>query len=328
MIDLQLNVVRDASFGVANRQVAATKSRAFARLDARRANSGRRLVVGDLGQFQAFELFAFGASQRGGAGSGLVAGDEIFEVSPLGENIFVRALLVHAFFLLEFQKGIDLAGKRGQFPPREIERMATGGAEKRPVVRHDQTGAAMTLQKVFEQNLRAQVEKVRRFVEQQEIRLVQQQRRQFHARLPAAGELGDGAFEVGALEFKLPRDFSAFPVGLAAVACQELQNGFAGKKRIVLPQIAEAQARMADDFSAVEFFFAEKNAEQCTFSGPITADEPDLDVVAQGGVSIVEKDLIAVAFAGFCDLEQRRHRECDLGTKTNFSTQPTRRIER
>ncbi len=43
-------------------------------------------------------------------------------------------------------------------------------------------------QKVLEQNLRAQVEKVRRLVEQQQVGLVQQQGSQLHARLPPAGE--------------------------------------------------------------------------------------------------------------------------------------------
>ena len=72
----------------------------------------------------------------------------------------------------------------------------------------------MTLQEVLQQNLRAQVEKVRRLVEQQQVRLVQQQGRQLHARLPAAGELGDRAVQVGPLQLELAGDLAAFPVGL------------------------------------------------------------------------------------------------------------------
>ncbi len=83
----------------------------------------------------------------------------------------------------------------------------------------------MTLQEVFQENLRSQVEKVRRLVEQQEIRLVQQQRRELHARLPTAGELGDGTFEVGPLQLELPGDFATFPVGLAAVAHEIIEGG-------------------------------------------------------------------------------------------------------
>ena len=302
VIDFQLDIGGDLPLGVADRQVPAAQRGAFARLDARRADPGRRLVAGDLRQFQAFELLALGFRQRGGAGAGLVPGDELLQVPPLGENGFVRAFLVLAFLALEFQKGIDLAGKGRQFAPGEIERVVAGGAEKRPIVGDDQTRRPVTLQEVFQENLGAQVEEVRRLVEQQEIRLVQQQRRQLHARLPASGELGDGAVQVGPFQLKLPGDFSAFPVGLTAVAHQKLESGLPGKKRIVLPQIAQSQAGMADDFAAVEFFLAEQDPEQRAFAGAVAADEPHLDIVAQGGLGVVEQHLIAVALAGFGDL--------------------------
>ena len=309
VIDLQLDVGGDLPLGVADRQIAAAQGRALARLDPRRADPGRRLVAGDLRQFQAFELLALRFRQRRGAGAGLVPGDEVFQVPPLGEDGLVRAFLVLAFLALEFQIGIDLAGKGRQFAPGQVERVVAGGAEKRPIVGDDQTRRPMALQEVFQENLGAQVEEVRRLVEQQEVRLVQQQRRQLHARLPAAGELGDGAFEVGPLQLELPGDFAAFPVGLAAVAHQKFEGGLLGKKGIVLAQIAQAQARMADDFAAVEFFLAEQNPEQRAFAGPVAADEPHLDVVAQRGLGAVEQHLIAVAFAGFCDLQQAGHRE-------------------
>ncbi len=66
---------------------------------------------------------------------------------------------------------------------------------------------------------------------------------------------------------------------------------------------------MADDFAAVEFFLAEENPQQRAFAGPVAADEPDLDVVAESGVGTVEQDLIAVTFAGFGDLQQAGHRD-------------------
>ena len=43
-------------------------------------------------------------------------------------------------------------------------------------------------------------------------------------------------------------------------------------------------------------------AEQRALAGPVAADEPHLDIVAQGGLGVVEQDLIAVALAGFRDL--------------------------
>jgi hypothetical protein len=42
--------------------------------------------------------------------------------------------------------------------------VATGCLEERAVVRHDQTCFAKVTEEVLEQNLRAQIEKVRRFV--------------------------------------------------------------------------------------------------------------------------------------------------------------------
>ena len=62
VIDLQVDVGGDLSFGIADRQIAAAQGRALARLDARGADPGGRLVAGDLGQFQAFELLALRAA--------------------------------------------------------------------------------------------------------------------------------------------------------------------------------------------------------------------------------------------------------------------------
>src|ERR1035441_676350 len=107
---------------------------------------------------------------------------------------------------------------------------------------------------MFEKNLGAQIEEVRRLIEQEKIRLVQEECRQLDAGLPAAGELGDGAVEVGALEFELPGDFAALPVRFAAVAHQIVEGALAGHEWIVLPQVAQAQAGMANDLAAVEFF--------------------------------------------------------------------------
>src|SRR5262245_8006615 len=96
-------------------------------------------------------------------------------------------------------------------------------------------------QKMLEQNLRSQVEKVGRLVEQEQVGLMQQQRRQLDPRLPAAGQFGNRAIEHGSLELKLTGHLSAFPVGLPAVAHQEFVRRLARQERIVLSQIPEAQ---------------------------------------------------------------------------------------
>ena len=166
--------------------------------------------------------------------------------------------------------------------------MIASRAEKRPVVGDDQTRRPVILQEVFQQNLGAQVEKVRRFVEQQKVRLVQQQGCQLHTRLPAAGKFGDGTFQVGPFQLKLPGDFSALPVGLTAIAHEEFESGLPGQKRIVLTQITQSQAGMANDFAAVEFFLTEKDPEQGAFAGAVAADEPHLNIVNQRGLGAVE----------------------------------------
>ncbi len=184
-----------------------------------------------------------------------------------------------ALFALVFQERIDLAGEHRQLAARQVERVGAGRAQEGPIVRHDQAGLLIMPQKVFQQNLRAKIEKVRRFVQQQQVRLVQQQRRQLHPRLPAAGELRDRTLEIIALELELAGHFSALPLGLAAVAHQKIMGRFARQKRIVLPQIAQPQLRMADHFAGIKFHFAQQHAQQRAFPRAIAADKTDLHIV-------------------------------------------------
>ena len=182
------------AFGIADRQVAAAQGRALARLDARGADAGGRLVAGDLRQFQAFELLALRLRQRGGAGAGLVLGDELFQVPPLGEDRLrssvPRARAARAGYS---RKASTLPGNIVSLPRDRSSvwlQVAPRNARSCETIRH---AASIVSQEVLQQDLRAQVEEVRRLVEQQQVRLVQQQGRQLDARLPAAGELGDRA---------------------------------------------------------------------------------------------------------------------------------------
>ena len=67
--------------------------------------------------------------------------------------------------------------------------------------------------------------------------------------------------EVCPLDLELPGHFAAPPVWLAAVPHQEFQGGFVRQEWVVLPQVTEAEVRVADHLAAVQFLFAEQNAQ-------------------------------------------------------------------
>ena len=134
------------------------------------------------------------AGQRGGAGAGLVLGDELFQVPPLGQDGGVRrARRARAARCWNSRKASILPGNIVSLPRDRSSvwlQVAPRNARSCETIRQ---ASLIVAQKVLQQNLRAQVEEVRRLVEQQQVRLVQQQGRQLDARLPAAGELGDRA---------------------------------------------------------------------------------------------------------------------------------------
>ena len=307
MFDFQIDAAGDFALRITDRKIAAVQSRSFARLDDRCADVGGRLVAVNLFDLQALELLGFRPGPGGRAGPGFVLVDEFFQLPPLGQDRGVRALVVVAAFDLVFEKGVDPAGKHRQFAARQIERVRAGGPQKGPIVRYDQATFGKVPQEVLEEDLRPQIEKVGRFVEQQQIRLVEQQGRQFHPGLPAPGELGQRPFEIRPLEFELAGHFAALPVGLAAVAHEEFERGFAGLERVVLAQISQPQLGMADHFALVEFFIPQQHAQQRRLAGPVAPDEADFDVVDDRGFGAVEQDLVAVAFVRVFDLQQHGH---------------------
>ena len=135
---------------------------------------------------------------------------------------------------LVVEEGVDLPRKNRQLAAGEVERAIAGGAEESPVVRHDQAALAVVAEKVLEQDLRPQVEKVGRLVQEQQRGLVEEQGGEFDAGLPASGEFLDRAGEQRALEFELACHLATLPVGLAAVTHQEGEGRFAGLEGVVL----------------------------------------------------------------------------------------------
>ena len=227
----------------------------------RSADPGRRLIPRNVDQLQLFQLLALGTGSRGRAGAGLVLGDELLELLALGQHRGVGPLVVLATFLLELEEVVDLAGKHRQLAAREIEGRFASGGEERAIVRNDQARFVILAEEVLQQDLGAKIEEVRRFVEQQQVRIVEQERREFQSGLPTTGELRDRTFEIRAFQLELTSDFAALPIGLLAVTHEEFERGLSGKKRVVLSEVAEPQVGMARDLAAIEFFLVENNAE-------------------------------------------------------------------
>ena len=229
-------------------------------------------------------------------------------MAALGEDGGIGPLDVFALFLLELEIGVDLPREDGQFPVGEVEGLVASGGKEGPVVGNDQAGFLVAPEEVLEEDLRPQVEEVGRFVEEEERRLVEEQRGELDARLPAAGELRHRALELGGLELELPGDFAALPVGLGAIAHQKLKRRLAGEKRIVLTEIPEAEPGEADDVAGVEFLFAEDDPQEGALAGAVAADEPDLAVVGDRGGGVLEENLMAIPLRGVLDVEENGHR--------------------
>ena len=169
MFDIEPNASGHGVLAVADRQVEATQRGAAARLDI-----GHTDYRGWLGQIELFgfepgQLLGLRPGLRCRVGVGTVAGNEGFELSPLGLNAGVHALVVQATFVLMGDKRFDIAGKEREPTARKLQRVGAGGFEETAIVRDDQTTAAEALQKRLEQHLRAQVEKVCGFVEHQQV---------------------------------------------------------------------------------------------------------------------------------------------------------------
>ena len=182
--------------------------------------------------------------QRRGAGAGLVPGDEVFEVPPLGEDGGVR----RARRARASRAGIPGRHRpcRGTTSACRATGRACGRRWRRGTpgrARRSGTPPGSSRRKC---SSRICVRRSRKFVgssSSSRFGSCSSRAASFDARLPAAGELGDRAFEVRPLQLELPGDLAALPVGLAAVAHQEFEGGLAGQERIVLAQVAQPQAR-------------------------------------------------------------------------------------
>ena len=83
---------------------------------------------------------------------------------------------------------------------------------------------------------------------------MQQQCSQFDPGLPTARKFLDGAVEIFTFDLEAARDFPATPIGLVAVTHQKIQRRLPWFKRIMLPQVANSQRRVMNDFAFLQLF--------------------------------------------------------------------------
>lgn len=109
---------------------------------------------------------------------------------------------------------------------------------------------------------------------------MKEQRSEFDARLPTAGEFSYWPVKVIPLKFKLPSYFTTFPVWLVTVSNKKVECGLLWLKWVVLSEVSKAQSRVMNDFTAVEFLFAQDYLEQGAFPGTISSYKTDFSVIS------------------------------------------------
>ena len=78
-------------------------------------------------------------------------------------------------------------------------------------------------------------------------------------------------------------------------------------KWIMLTQVTDAEFFAADDFAAIELFIAKQDTQQGRLARAIAADEPDLGVIDNGRLGIIQQNLVAKTLVSVSNLKQRCH---------------------
>lgn len=162
-------------------------------------------------------------------------------------------------------------------------------------------------QKMLQQNLRSQIQKVCRLVKNQQIGIVKQQTGQFHTSLPASRQFFHRPFQVMTFDLKLGSHLATLPVGSTRISHQKIESRFPRQKWIVLLKISHSQRRMFDDFPSVQIFLAQQNPAKSRLPRSVPPDKTDLFIGFQSQAGMIKNRLRAVSFTGFLKLKQYRH---------------------
>ena len=160
---------------------------------------------------------------------GLVAEllDELLEVGDLAVLLGLGGLELLERRLALLDEGGVVAGVHGELAVFDGGHVVDHAVEEGTVVAHDEDGAVVARKEALEPTDAGKVEVVGRLVEQQHVGVAKQQLGELDAHLPAAGELGDVAAEVGDGKAQAGEDGAGPRLNLIAVGRLEAVAGTA-----------------------------------------------------------------------------------------------------
>jgi hypothetical protein len=187
--------------------------------------------------------------------------------------------------------------------------MVARGLQEGPVVGDDQAGVPKPAKEALEEDLCSQVQEIRGLIEEEKVRFMEEEGRQFDPGEPPSGKGIHRPFKERPLDFELACHFTGAPFRLAAVPHEKVEYPLSGEKWILLAEIPRTEAGVGYHPAGVEVLLVGEDAKERGLPGPVPSDEAHLDACVQGERRVVEENLFPVSFKGVLDLEQGGHGE-------------------
>ena len=236
VVDGEVEVAQNNLVVIPGIDVAELDQRRLHFLRLRKRKSGN--AVGNDGVDDVHLLDSFQAALRLArlAGGGAKTVDEFHHLRFLRLLLVVHCLLVQHFFGAAAFILVVIAGVLHQFPVIEMQDMIDRLVQNVAVVADDDQRFAVTHQEIFKPDKRLEIQMVGGFVQQQHVRLAEQNGGQRHARAPAAGE---GRNRLGLRGF---------------VKTKARQNGRRPRRRFIGVDFVQPFVNLADAFRVFRGF--------------------------------------------------------------------------
>ena len=288
--------------GIADLQVLAAEGAALAARVLRDLELHGALRLVDVEGLDPLDLLHFRAGLLGFAGLGVKAVDERLQLLALALDRLVVLDGLVLLLALEGEVLLDRAGIEGEPAQLGLEGVVAGFLQEFAVVRDDHEAAVEVLQELLKEDEGFEVEVVGRFIQNEEVGVIEQHGGEFHPGLVAAGEGHDGGLHLLALELEPRGHLAAAPRLLVGVAHEELQHGLGGGEDRMLLEIAQPQVGAFDDLALVGWLLAEDDLAQGGLAGTIASDEAGFLRTTERHVGAVEDDLRPEAFLDVFEL--------------------------